>query len=158
MTVHSTTGAAAYLDVLLVELGVVLQEALWLHPNTLLGLQVIIVVVAPLHPVFHPGASIITWTHSVFYISNGEQQTKLFMISNYKTEQFFTFILFLIFNLGQVVLVGLGTLGGDAIQSCPRVTKSSQGLSCITTVHCLVDRLDGLRDCGHKTQVSAFTL
>lgn len=68
-----------------------------------------------------------------------------------------TFFLFLVFNVGQVVLVGLGTLRGDTIQSCPRVTKSSQGLSCITTVHCLVDCLDGLGDYGHKTQMSTFS-
>lgn len=51
-----------YLDVLLVELGVVLREALWLHPRALLGLQVVVVVVSSLHPVLHPLAAIIAWT------------------------------------------------------------------------------------------------
>ena len=58
-------GTEAYLDVLLVELGVVLDEALGLHPGALLGIQVEVVVVSSLHPVFHPLTAIITWTDSV---------------------------------------------------------------------------------------------
>lgn len=50
-----------YLDVLLVELDVVLEEALWLLPAALSGLQVEVVVVSSLHPVFHPLTAIITW-------------------------------------------------------------------------------------------------
>lgn len=54
-----------YLDVLLVELHVVLDEALRLHPGALLTLQVIVVVVSSLHPVLHPLTAIITWTDSI---------------------------------------------------------------------------------------------
>lgn len=51
-----------HLDVLLVELGVVLTKGLWLHPGALLGVQIKVVVVSSLHPVFHPLTAIITWS------------------------------------------------------------------------------------------------
>lgn len=77
MMVLGSSGTAAYLDVLLVELGVVLQKVLWLHPSALIGLQVVIVVMSSFHPVFHPVTSIITWTDSVFYFSSGVQESKI---------------------------------------------------------------------------------
>lgn len=52
----------AYLDVLLVELGVVLEEVCRFSPGALSCLQVVVVVVSSLHPVLHPVTAVVTWS------------------------------------------------------------------------------------------------
>lgn len=77
-----------YLDVLLVELGVVLDEALWLHPGALLRVQVEVVVVSSLHPVFHPLTAILTWTESVREVSKMEAQLGPVTLKKHQVEPF----------------------------------------------------------------------
>ncbi len=67
------TGQQPHLDVLFVELHVVLLEALRLHPRALLGVQIVVVVVSSLHPVFHPLTAIITWTFEMHFIKAVKQ-------------------------------------------------------------------------------------
>lgn len=74
------------------------------------------------------------------------------VVSN--TFSLLTFFLLLLFDLGQVVLVRLGTLRRDAVQPCSGAAQSSQGLSRVSTVHRLVDGLDGLSDCRCKHIIS----
>lgn len=52
--------SVTHLNVVLVELGVVLQKTLRFHPCAFLCVEVIIVVMSSFHPVFHPFAAIIT--------------------------------------------------------------------------------------------------
>lgn len=56
----SSSLGGTHLDVVPVELGVVLQEALRFQPAALLRAEVVVVVMSSLHPVFHPFTAIIT--------------------------------------------------------------------------------------------------
>lgn len=62
-----------------------------------------------------------------------------------------TFCILLIFNLDEVILIGLGTFRGHSIQSCARIAQSSQSLNRITNIHRLIDSLNRPRDCKDKT-------
>lgn len=62
-----------------------------------------------------------------------------------------TFCILLIFNLDEIILIGLGTFRGHSIQSCARIAQSSQSLNRITNIHCLIDSLNRPRDCKDKT-------
>lgn len=62
-----------------------------------------------------------------------------------------TFCILLIFNLDEVILIGLGTFRGHSIQSCSRIAQSSQSLNRITSIHRLIDSLNSPRDCKDKT-------
>lgn len=62
-----------------------------------------------------------------------------------------TFWILPIFNLDEVILIGLGTFRGHSIQSCARIAQNSQSLNRITNIHRLIDSLNSLRDCKDKT-------